>query len=196
MHKLFIPVFAFVFSTHLVLSQSDSLMASGLAKQKVGSYDQAIADFTAAGKKSEAAVQEYVKKWDEGQKYTEFERAEKGIELPPIDIAFARSYYMRGISYAAIKKNEEALADLNTAIKINPKSGEAYLERGKLLWATGKKYEGCCDLRMSIALGDSLAKEVFDEKFCWNEAKLYYEDALLKIKLNQFDQALHRYRKP
>jgi tetratricopeptide (TPR) repeat protein len=195
MHKIYFSVLIFICSVQLVLSQPDSLFTSGCVKQKAGNHESAIMDFSAACKKHDPEVQDYVKKWDESQKFTDFERAEKGLEIPAIDASFARSYLFRGISYAAMNKNEEALNDLNTAVKINPKSGQAYYERGKLVWLSGKKYEACCDIRMAMSLGDSMAKEMFDEKFCWNEAKLYYNDAVSKLKLNQFETAFELVQK-
>ncbi len=195
MHKLsFLTVFL-VFNSHFLFSQTDSSLISGSAKQKEGKHELAVLDFTEGIKKHDTVVQVFLKKRDEYEKISAFDRAEKGLVAPPIDTAFARSYYLRGVSYAAMKKNDEALNDLTTAIKINPGSGRMYVERGKLLWSAGQKYEGCLDLRMARSLGDSLAKELFDDKFCWNEAVLFYKDALSKLNLNQYNMALELIQK-
>ena len=190
MYKLCISAFLLVFSASLLFSQTDPSLASGLAKQKEGKNDLAIVDFSDAIKKHETEVQDFLKKWDDYSKVSVFDRAEKGIEAPPIEKAFAAAYYLRGVSNVAVHKNDDAMSDFNTAIKINPGSGAAYYERGKILFANGKKYEACCDLGLARSLGDSLAKEMFDEKFCWNEALLYYKDALSKLKMNQYEEAL------
>jgi len=195
MHKFYISILLVAGNACLLFSQRDSLLEKGLANQKAGKHELAIADFSEAIKRHASEVAAYVKKWDELQKFSEFERAEKGLELPPIDVAFAGSYYLRGISQAAMKNTDAATDDFTTALKINPKYSRAYCERGKLLWTLGKKYEGCYDLRTARNLGDTLAKELFDEKFCWNEAVLFHKEAVSKLKLNQYDVALELIQK-
>lgn len=165
-------------------------LTSGLEQQKEGNHDQAITEFTEVIQKHETEVQEFLKKWDEYEKISVFERAEKGIEAPAVDAGLARAYYLRGISYAAVQNNEEAMKDQSVAIKVDPKLGGAYYQRGKLHWILGNKFEGCSDLGAARSLGDSLAKEMYDEKFCWNEALSYYKDTQSKFKLNLYEDCL------
>ena len=140
-------------------------------------------------------MQKYLKLLEEYDKIPGFEKAEKGIEAPPVDVNFAMPYYFRGHSYSLIGKNTDAMNDFTTAIKINPKMGAAYFERGKLLWTTGKKDEGCIDLGMAGSLKDSMAREMFDERFCWKEAEAVYKDASSKVRLNDFQSALDAIQK-
>lgn len=171
-------------------SQKDASLSSGLAKQQEGNHQQAISDFSESISKNAAEVQAYIKKWDEAMKFTEFERAEKGIELPKIEAALAKPYHARGVSNAAIFKNEAALSDLNTAIKMDPKFARSYYERGKVLWSMGKKFEGCSDLGTAKVMGDSIAKDLYEERFCWSEAITFYKDAISKLRLNQHEEAM------
>src|ERR1035437_10801 len=165
-------------------SQQDSLLLSGKVKQKKGNYIEAISDFTNAIKRNEAEVQLYIKKFDEYNKFTDFEKAEKELNKPKIDSSFSIPYYLRGISYSYTGKETEAMDDLNAAIKINSKLGAAYYERGRIKHNSGKKDEGCIDLGTASSLGDTSAKEMFDEKFCWNEAVAANKEAVTKLKLN------------
>lgn len=194
MHKLILPAWLFVCSVPL-FSQTSSPLTTGLDKQKEGKHEQAITIFSEAILKNAPEVQAFIKKWDEYSKFSEFEQAEKGMELPLIEAALAKPYHVRGVSYAAIKKNDEALNDLSTAIKIDPKSARSYYERGKILWALGKKFEGCSDLGMAKVLGDTLAGDLYEEKFCWSEAITFYNDAMSGLKLNQYDAAMEFIRK-
>ena len=187
---------AFLFFTFLVspfysLAQPD-VLESGKQKQKSGNHADAITDFNIVIKKNEGEVQKYMKQLEEYEKIPVFERAEKGVEVPSVDTNFAMPYYLRGRSYSATGKNTDALNDFNTAIKINPKMGVAYYQRGNLLWSTGKKDEGCIDLQMAGSLGELKAKEMFDQRFCWQEAAAAYKDASAKLRMNEFQTALDK----
>lgn len=198
MKKLLPPVvvsalfFAFVFTAN---AQVNPLVASGKAKQKSGAHEGAVIDFSEAIQQSSAEVTAYLKRLDEYEKIPSFEKAEKGIEAPVVDINMGIPYYLRGCSNSILGKNEDALQDFSTAIRINANLGAAFYERGKLLWTTGKKDEGCIDLGMAGSLGDSLAKEMFDEKFCWKEAMLAAKEASVRLSLNEYQKALDEIQK-
>jgi tetratricopeptide (TPR) repeat protein len=176
-------------------SQTDTLVVSGMAKQKAADYAGAIEDFTSAIKKNEPEVLKYLREIEAYDKKSAFDRAEQGIETPLIDINLAMPYYLRGSSYSAAGNTNEAINDFNTAIKINSKLGSAYYERGKVLWSMGKREEGCTDLCMAGGLKDSSAKNMFDAKFCWKEAVLAANGASSKIPLNDFQGALDEIQK-
>jgi tetratricopeptide (TPR) repeat protein len=190
MNKLFFFTYLFSICVNVLFSQTDSLLENGVVKQKEGKNELAKNIFSELIGKHQPEVNAYVKKWNEYQKLSKFERAEKSVEIPLIDSSYARLFYLRGISSVAIKSNSEAMDDFSTAIKINSKYSQAYYERAKLLWFLGKKYESCCDLRSACNLGDTLAKEMFDEKFCWNESLGFYKEALTKLNLNQYETSL------
>ena len=181
--------------TEFSFSQTNPLVISGKEKQKKGNHNEAIVDFTNAIKKNDAEVQQYLKKFDDFSKLTDFEKAEKELKAPTIDSSYAIPYYLRGVSYSVTGKNSDAMDDLNTAIKIYSKLGAAFYERGKLKYSTGKKDDGCIDLGMASSLGDSLAKEMFDLNFCWNEAVIANKEAISKLKFNEFQSALDEIQK-
>ena len=141
--------FIFNCSFLIVHAQPDPLVESGKVKQKTGNHDGAIYDFTSSIKKNDSEVQKYLSQLEEYDKMSSSEKAEKGIEAPLVNLNFSIPYYLRGYCYSITGKNNSALEDFNTAIKINPTYGSAYYQRGKLLWTTGKKDEGCSDVGMA-----------------------------------------------
>jgi len=184
MRKLFpailFSLFLIPYSLFVAEAQPNSLIESGKVKQQEGNHDGAINDFTSAIKKNQSKVEKYL--------------TQQAV-APPLDENFSMPYYLRGYSYSVTGKNNNAMADFNTAIKINPKLGSAYYQRGKLLWSTGKKDEACIDLGIAGSLKDSSAREMFDEKFCWKEAVLAYNDASSKVRINDFAGALDQIQK-
>ncbi len=184
----------FPFISH---AQTNPLVESGKTKQKTSNHNGAVYDFTSAIKQNETEIQKYLKLFEEYDKIPAFEKADPEFsgEVPPVDINLAVPYYLRGYSYSAIGKNAAAINDFNTAIKINSKMGAAYYERGKLLWSTGKKDDGCIDLGMAASLKDSSASEMFDGKFCWQKAVAAAKEASSKLRMNEFQNALDEIQK-
>ena len=195
MKKAFFSLLLISYSLGICSAQTDQFIESGKAKQKEGNHNGAIDDFTNAIKKNLAEVQKYLKALDEYNKIPEFERAEKGIDAPPIDANFATPYYLRGVSNFSAGNSNEALNDFNTAISINPKMGAAFYQRGKIKWSSGKKDDGCIDLGVAASLKDSLAKEMFDDNFCWKEAVVAAKEAASKLRLGEFQNAMDEIQK-
>ncbi len=190
MTKKYSLVFFFILLSYSMFSQTDSIIASGFLKQKAVNYSGALADFSTAIKKNEDKVSAYINKLDSFNRASLTERSEKGVDVPIIDIDFARPYFLRGMVYLVINKNEEAINDFTFCIKINPKMESAYYQRGKTLWSIGKKDESCFDLGIAGQLKDSLAKNLFDEHFCWKNAEIAYKAATSKFKFNEFQEAI------
>ena len=171
-------------------AQNDPHFSSGMVKQKVGNHEGAIFDFTESIKEHNNLVQKYLKSLEDYNKLTDNEKKEKNLKEPQCDPALASSYFYRGKSYSLMGKNDYAINDFNTVIKLNPKMGAAYFERGKILWSIGKKDESCIDFGKGSSLRDSLARDAFDEHFCWKEAVIAAKDASSKLRLNDFQGAL------
>lgn len=62
-------------------------------------------------------------------------------------------YSGRGDVYFKLKKNKEALADVNKAISIDPKFAQAYVNKALILFETGKPKEACASLDKAVSLG-------------------------------------------
>ncbi len=189
MQQIFTFSFFFLFSSFLCVAQTDPNVVSGKAKQKAGNHNGAIYDFSLSIKQHNDAVQKYFKALEEFDKIPD---AEKGNQAPAVDVGMAIPYLLRGQSYSVMGKNDYAINDFNNAIRINPKMGAAYYERGRILWTVGKQDEGCIDLGIAGSLKDSLATEMFDEKFCWKEAVQNANEAATKLRINDFQGALDK----
>jgi tetratricopeptide (TPR) repeat protein len=71
-----------------------------------------------------------------------------------LDRKFVDAYYHRGVSYAVLKKYQEAMADFNTCIELKPDYHEAYLNRAVARINLGQSQEGCNDLQKAKELGN------------------------------------------
>jgi tetratricopeptide (TPR) repeat protein len=192
MKQLLLSVCGMLLFSSLTFSQADVNIDNGLVKRKSGNHNGAIYDFGLSIKEHSTETQKYLTALEEYNKVPDFEKAEKGLEAPQVDAKLANAYLLRGQSYSNMGKNDDAMNDFNTAVKIDSKMGAAYYERGRILWTTGKKDEGCIELGIAASLKDSLAKEAFDEKFCWKEAVANSSEAASKLRLNDYQGALDK----
>src|SRR4051812_1969742 len=78
-------------------------------------------------------------------------------------------------------KSDAALADYNTAIKLNPNNATAYNGRGNIHYAQGKKNLALSDFNKAIALSPN------DPKPLTNRGNVY-------ARQNRFDLALADYK--
>ncbi|WP_299178559.1 tetratricopeptide repeat protein [uncultured Chryseobacterium sp.] len=62
-------------------------------------------------------------------------------------------YNGRGDLYLKMKKNKEALADVNKAISIDPKFAHSYVTKALILFETQKPKEACANLDKAVSLG-------------------------------------------
>lgn len=68
----------------------------------------------------------------------------KAIEVDPY---FAQAYTERGVCYMDSKTYDRARMDLDRAVQLNPRSGDALFARGKLMLALDKPYSALTDFR-------------------------------------------------
>ena len=61
---------------------------------------------------------------------------------------------------------EDAIADFDKSIELNPKSYRAWYNRGVTKYNSGKKGEACIDLERAFELGYEKAKETMQEYGC------------------------------
>jgi len=61
------------------------------------------------------------------------------------------------------KENFGSITDFTKAIEIDPKNGNAYLNRGLIRIDMKNKVDGCSDLQMALYLGIKDAKKVIDQ---------------------------------
>ena len=62
-------------------------------------------------------------------------------------------YNNRADVYLAMKKYSAASADIEKAIKLNPKFSQAYVTKAKIQFETGKEKDGCATLDKALKSG-------------------------------------------
>ncbi|HEX8516556.1 MAG TPA: tetratricopeptide repeat protein [Bacteroidia bacterium] len=130
-------------------------------------YKGAETDFTTAIRLNEGVTTEYLDKMKKYGSLNEFQRSSS--DMPDGFIYnhdLAVPYYGRGKTLSAEGKSEEALADLEKAVSIDPKFGDAVCEKGIAQIALGSKDKGCMDLRKARMLGSAKAKELYETHAC------------------------------
>jgi tetratricopeptide (TPR) repeat protein len=124
----------------------------GLAYNKQGEYDRAIAELNRAialkPNYAEAYCERgiaYSEKGDYGQAMLDYDRS---IELNPDS---AITYYDRGIVHAHLGKDDMAISDYTRAIELRPNS-DTYLERGDVFSKKCDYDQAIADYSMAIKL--------------------------------------------
>lgn len=189
-HLLFIA-FVLSYSVSIAAGSASELIKSGETKNKAGKYQEALADFDQAVKLNEAETQKYLKNLEQYNNLSDFEKASvENAELFEVKHDLAIPYYGRGMAYVGLGKKEDAMKDFEMAIKIDPKFGDAFCERGLLKHAAGQKDDGCIDLRTGADFGSVKAKDEYESKFCWNSSLNYAKEGMSKYRLKQYEAAL------
>lgn len=96
---------------------------------------------------------------------------------PRSNPAASRNYLVRGMSFAAQGKLEQAIDDYTTAIRLNPESVEAYSQRAETLAQCGRTSEALADYSLLIDRYPGLAEP-------------YYHRGRLHAQSNNLDDAL------
>ncbi len=82
---------------------------------------------------------------------------------PPAPTAFtATDYNNRGVTYDNLKQAEQALADYNRAIELDPQSAKAYLNRGTTYSDLGQAEQALADYNRAIELDPQDATAYFN----------------------------------
>lgn len=87
----------------------------------------------------------------------------RALEVKPT----SDNYLQRAVAYRKINKFTLALADLDKVIKINPKIGEAYFQRGLILKDSGDKQAGMAEIRKAASMGNGKAELWLKAKGKW-----------------------------
>ena len=103
----------------------------GLAKNKLGRREEAIADFDEAMRLCDEAIE--------------------------IDSENARAWYNRGFAKGGLGRHEEAIEDYDEAIRLDPEFASAWNSRGFAKNKLGRKEEGLADYEEAIRLNPEFA---------------------------------------
>lgn len=90
-----------------------------------------------------------------------FGEASRGIRIPGREGADARSHVLKGYRLHRQKNYNEALAELNKAIQMDPRNAEAFYWRGRTLVSLGRLEQGVEDFKRAVQFKPDYA-EAYD----------------------------------
>ncbi|HSZ72071.1 MAG TPA: tetratricopeptide repeat protein [Cytophagaceae bacterium] len=133
----------------------------GLCYQSEKKYDLALADFS----KVIQLDPEFDEAYNQAAMTTYYmgnmEAAEKSFnDYIAKFSSFSHAYYNRGMFYAERKQNKKALLDFESCIQLNPKDGDAYLQKALVLLELQKQSDACEALKQAETLGNADAKRM------------------------------------
>ncbi len=150
------------------------IIKNGNAKLAASNFKGAEEDFSKAIKLNDAVVTSYL---DKMEKYSKMNEYQKSTSDMPEGFVYnhdlAVPYYGRGMALEGQSKNEEALADYEKAVAIDPKYTDAICQRGIMYILKGQKDKGCMDLQKAKKQGSEKAKSLFDKNACSDIASSY-----------------------
>jgi tetratricopeptide (TPR) repeat protein len=170
------------------------IIKNGEKKLQSGDFAGAETDFSNAIKLNTAVVDTYL---DKMKKYGTLNEYQRSTSDMPDGFVYnhdlAVPYYGRGLALKGNGKQEEALADFEKAIAIDPKYGDAFCERGVVLLGKGSKEKGCMDLRKAKTLGSEKAKSLYGENDCSAVSATFVKSGDTKFDAKDYTGALADY---
>lgn len=144
----------------------NALYNRGRSHEELGNLDEAEKDFRMALDLDPSNVQVLMSLSNLYQKKKDNEMALQyanyATEVPG---APAMAFFLKGRAYHLLGNSENAMAEYNTAIKLDEDFGQAYYYRGMLKRATNQNRGACADFKLAIALNHPQAEEAAD-KYC------------------------------
>lgn len=144
----------------------NALYNRGRSHEELGNLDEAEKDFRTAFGLDPSNVQVlmslsnlYQKKKDNEMALQYANYATEVPGAPPM------AFFLKGRAYHLLGNTENAMAEYNTAIKLDEDFGQAYYYRGMLKRATNQNRGACADFKLAVALNHPQAEEAAD-KYC------------------------------
>jgi len=157
-------------------SSAENFYLEGFIKLDKEQYDAAIVDFDKALKLNPNYVMAYYRRGDAwlNKAITDFKRV---LELDPDNfftkLELFRIYLDRGNVFYINKDYDRAISDFSKAIKINPKSYDAYVHRGSALNDKRDYDRAISDFSEAIKINPNFFKAYFGRGKAWFFAKNY-----------------------
>lgn len=185
----------FLFGSFALSAQDlPTIIKNGEAKLAAANYEGAAQDFATAIRLNQAVTDVYLKKMTDYDKMNEFQKSSS--DMPDgfvYNHDLAVPYYGHGAALQGLGKPDEALADLEKAIAIDPKYADAFCERGVALIAKGSKEKGCMDLRKAKVLGNAKAKDLYEANACKGMSGTFITSGDTKFEAKDYAGALADY---
>lgn len=194
MKKIVLP-FVLLVTTVTANAQSlPEIIKNGNAKLTASNFKGAEEDFAKAIKLNESVVATYLDKMEKYSKMNEYQRSTS--DMPDGFIYnhdLAVPYYGRGMAYEGQGKNEEALADYEKAVSIDPKYTDAICQRGVMYILKGQKDKGCIDLQKAKKQGSEKAKGLSEKNACSEVATVFISSGDTKFANKDYKGAFEDY---
>jgi tetratricopeptide (TPR) repeat protein len=185
----------FCFITSFLFSQDlPTIIKNGELKLASGNFQGAEEDFSIAIRLNDAVTNVYLDKMQKYSSMNEFQRSSS--DMPDgfkYDHNLAVPYYGRGKAFEGLGKQDEALADFEKAVNIDPKYMDAVCDRGIVLIAKGIKDKGCIDLRKAKLMGSARAKELYEKNLCSGMSGSFVEAGDKKFEAKDYAGAIADY---
>ncbi len=123
----------------------------------------------------------------------QYEEASKAFKEVLAKNKWPDAYFHLALSYRSFGKIEEALNQLNEALKINPKYREAINEKAQILESLNRKDEALTEYKKVIALFFSEYQERDTEDYCYETAVLLDNNDLVDELIRQLRQHIQKY---
>jgi len=193
--KHIITSITFIVAVAIAQAQSlPEIIKNGNAKLNAANYKGAEEDFSKAIKLNESVVASYL---DKMEKYGKMNEYQKSTSDMPDGFVYnhdlAVPYYGRGMAYEGQGKNEEALADYEKAVAIDPKYTDAICQRGIMYIVKGQKDKGCTDLQKAKKQGSEKAKTLFEKNTCSDLAASFVTAGDIKFSNKDYKGAFEDY---
>lgn len=156
------------FSKAIELDHKDlhSYFNRGLCYQSEKDYDKALADFSKVIQLDPGFDEAYNQMAMTMYYKGDFQGAEKSFNEYILKFSgYSHAYFNRGMFYAERKQNKKALLDFDYCLQLNPKDGEAYLQKALVLMELNQSPEACEALKKAESLGNAEAKRL-QKKAC------------------------------
>lgn len=147
----------------------DSLYSSrGMAYEKRGEYDLAIADYTVAVELDREDAERYISRGIAYRLKGDFDNAikdfNKAIELNSTDF---HAYNHRGIVYRRKGEHDKAINDYSKAIELNSDYSRPYFNRGIIYDIEGEIEKAIDDYNKTIELNPGYADAYYHRAILW-----------------------------
>ncbi|MGQ0829596.1 MAG: tetratricopeptide repeat protein [Bacteroidota bacterium] len=166
------------------------LIKNGYAKIAVSDFQGAEQDFATAIRVNEPLITAYLAKL---KKYSTMNEYQISVSDMPDGFVYNRDYalpyYGHGLALEGLLKQDEAIADYEKAITIDPKYVDAICQRGLVLIIKDLKDKGCIDLLEAKKQGNEKAAELFEKNACSGMNVIFVKSGNTKYEAKDYQGA-------